>query len=159
MKVASRAEIWKEEWPVKSIEKLSLMHWRAHNWLSKRCWLITESWETEWLEDLQEWEKAYWSWANLDQNALFVILIRITFFKIDRQFFRFCKSSNHSVSHYSVIGQHLLYNQLCALQYINDSFSIFFTGRSSFHISVLEATFIRTIQPNLRRQKEFVYSL
>ena len=51
------------------------------------------------------------------------------------------------------IGQHLLDNQLCALHYNNDRFSIISIGRSSFHLSALEATFIRTLQPNLCRQK------
>ena len=36
--------------------------------------------------------------------------------------------------------------------------SILFTGRSSFHFTALEATFIRTLQPNRCRQQEFVYS-
>ena len=32
-------------------------------------------------------------------------------------------------------------------------------GRTSFHLSTLEATYIKTSKPNLCKQKEFVYSL
>ena len=32
-------------------------------------------------------------------------------------------------------------------------------GRTLFHLSTLEATFIKILQPELCRQKEFVYTL
>ena len=32
-------------------------------------------------------------------------------------------------------------------------------GRTSFHLSTLEATYIKTSKPNLCKQKEFVYGL
>ena len=52
-----------------------------------------------------------------------------------------------SVSYDSSIGQHFLdNNQLCALQYNKNRFSIFSTGCSTFHLSALEATFIKTFQ-------------
>ena len=41
----------------------------------------------------------------------------------------------------------------------NKKFSILARGRSSFHLSALEATFIKSLNPLLCKQKEFVYSL
>ena len=70
-----------------------------------------------------------------------------------------CKSSNYSVSHDSAIGQQLFDNQLCTLHYNNDRFSTHSTSRSSFHLSALEATCIRTLLRILCLQKEFVCSL
>ena len=61
--------------------------------------------------------------------------------------------------HKSAIGQHLLDNAQCALHYNNKKFSILARGRSSFHLSALEATFIKSFNPLLCKQKEFVYSL
>ena len=57
------------------------------------------------------------------------------------------------------IGQHLLDNAQCALQYSNKKFSILARGRSFFHLSALEATFIKSLNLLLCKQKEFVYSL
>lgn len=64
-----------------------------------------------------------------------------------------------SVTCDSAIGQHLLENKSCALKYNNNKFSIIGKGRTPFHLSALEATYIKTTKPNLCRQKEFVYSL
>ena len=50
-------------------------------------------------------------------------------------------------------------NPECATQYSNDQFSILAKARSMFHLSVLEATYIKIRKPILRRQIEFVYSL
>ena len=61
--------------------------------------------------------------------------------------------------HESAIDQHLLDNAQCALHYSNEKFSILARGRSSFHLSALEATFIKSLNPILCKQKEFVYSL
>ena len=61
--------------------------------------------------------------------------------------------------HESAIGEHLLDNAQCALHYSNEKFSILARGRSSFHLSALEATFIKSLNPFLCKQKEFVYSL
>ena len=61
--------------------------------------------------------------------------------------------------HESAIGQHLLDNAQCALHYSNEKFSILARGRSSFHLSALEATFIKSLNPLLCKQKEFVYSM
>ena len=71
-----------------------------------------------------------------------------------------CKANTHPQQfHKSSIGQHLLDNAQCALHYSNEKFSILVRGRSSFHLSALEATFIKSLNPLLCKQKEFVYSL
>ena len=57
------------------------------------------------------------------------------------------------------IGLHLLQNPTCAQHFDDSRFSILAQGRSPFHLSALEATFIKTSTPALCRQKEFVYSL
>ena len=61
----------------------------------------------------------------------------------------------------SAIGQHLLTDQSCAQHYseFDDRFAILAKGRSAFHLSALEATFVKVSQPILCRQKEFVYAL
>ena len=76
---------------------------------------------------------------------------------------RQCKSSTQtntqSLASDSAIGLHLLQNPTCA-QHDDDSiFAILAQGRSPFHLSALEATFIKTFHPALCRQKEFVNSL
>ena len=78
----------------------------------------------------------------------------------DRKAFnRSCKLTNHEPICDSAIGQHLLTNQSCALHYSDDRFSILSKGRSAFHLSALEATYIKVSQPILCQQKEFVYAL
>ena len=76
---------------------------------------------------------------------------------------RRCKSSTQtntqSLASDSAIGLHLLQNPTCAQHYDDSRFSILAQGRSPFHLSALEATFIKTSNPALCRQKEFVYSL
>ena len=59
----------------------------------------------------------------------------------------------------SAIDQHLLENDQSALNYDNKRFSIPATARSSFHLNLLEAAYIKTRRPVLRRQKELVYTL
>ena len=59
----------------------------------------------------------------------------------------------------SAIGLHLLQNKDCASNYNDQQFSILSRARSTFHLSALEATYIKTLKPILCRQKEFVYSL
>ena len=69
------------------------------------------------------------------------------------------KASCHSRQfHESASGQHLLDNPVCASHYSNDKFSILARGRL-FHLSALEATFIKSLKPILCTQKEFVCSL
>ena len=73
---------------------------------------------------------------------------------------RSCKANTRPQQfHESVIGQHLLDHAQCALYYSNEKFSILARGRSSFHLSALEATFIKSLNALLCKQKEFVYSL
>ena len=76
---------------------------------------------------------------------------------------RDCKSSSQSapqdLASDSAIGLHLLQNPTCAQHHDDSRFSILAKGRSPFHLSALEATFIKTSNPILCRQKEFVYSL
>ena len=73
---------------------------------------------------------------------------------------RRCKSSTQtntqSLASDSAIVLHLLQNPTCAQHYDDSRFSILAQGRSPFHLSALEATFIKTSNPALCRQKEFV---
>ena len=57
------------------------------------------------------------------------------------------------------IGQHLLQNPSCAHEYNNGKFSILVRGRTSFHLSTLKATYIKTSKLNLCKQKEYAYGL
>ena len=59
----------------------------------------------------------------------------------------------------SAIGQHLLTNPECAKTYTDDNFRIIGQGRSSFHLSVLESVYIKTQNPVLCKQKDFIFSL
>ena len=59
----------------------------------------------------------------------------------------------------SSIGLHLLQNRDCAAHYHDRQFSILAKARTQFHLAALEAIFIKTQQPILCRQKEFVYYL
>ena len=73
---------------------------------------------------------------------------------------RECKiTSISSVYSDSAIVQHLLENEDCAEHYNDAQFSILATARPLFHLSVLEAIYISSLQSVLRRQKEFIYSL
>ena len=56
-------------------------------------------------------------------------------------------------------GQHLLTNPECAKTYTDDNFRIIGQGRSSFHLSVLESVYIKTQNPVLCKQKDFIFSL
>ena len=59
----------------------------------------------------------------------------------------------------SAINQHLLDNDQCALNYDNKRFSTLAAARSSFHLNLLEAVYIKSRRPVLCRQKKFVYTL
>ena len=73
---------------------------------------------------------------------------------------RRCKANNSPRQfHESAIGQHLPDNPVCTSHYNDDKFSILARGRSLFHLSALEDTFIKSLKPILRKQKDFVYSL
>ena len=72
---------------------------------------------------------------------------------------RLCKRTDTKPDCNSAIGQHLLDNDRCALNYDDKWFSILAAARSSFHLNLLEATNIKTRCPVLCKQKEFVCTL
>ena len=59
----------------------------------------------------------------------------------------------------SSIAQHLLENKACALKFSTNCFSILAYARNDFHLSILEAIFISTLNPDLCKQKKFVLPL
>ena len=70
-----------------------------------------------------------------------------------------CKNISSKINCESAIGQHLITSPECAKTYTDDNFRIIGQTRSSFHLGVLEAVYIKTQNPALRKQKEFVFSL
>ena len=70
-----------------------------------------------------------------------------------------CKNNNPKMTCTSAKGQHLVTNAECAKTYTADNFRIIGQGRSSFHLSVLESVYIKTQNPVLCKQKEFIFSL
>ena len=72
---------------------------------------------------------------------------------------RMCKKNNSNINCESAIGQHLIANPECAKTYTDENFRIIGQARPSFHLSVLESVYIKTQNPVLCRQKEFVFSL
>ena len=70
---------------------------------------------------------------------------------------RSCKQNDTKPDCDSAIGQHLL--EQCALNYDNKRFSILAAARSSFHLNLLKAAYIKTRRPVLCRQKECVDTL
>ena len=71
---------------------------------------------------------------------------------------RACKRKQPTPECDSSIG-HLLENNQCAANYNDDQFSILDTAHSPFHLSLLEASYIKVQRPNLCKQKEFVCTL
>ena len=66
-----------------------------------------------------------------------------------------CKITNTRAVYYdSEIEQYLLENEECAKHYNNAQFSILATARSSFHLSVLEATYINSLQAKSTNRHE-----
>ena len=72
---------------------------------------------------------------------------------------RACKRKQPTPECDSATGQHLLENDQCAVNHNDDQFSILDTARNPFHLSLLEASYIKVRRPNLCKQKEFVYTL
>ena len=70
-----------------------------------------------------------------------------------------CKNISSNDNCESAIGQHLITNPECAKIYTDDNFRIIGQARSSFHLGVLKSVYIKTQNPVLCRQKEFVFSL
>ena len=62
---------------------------------------------------------------------------------------RSCKpfGSFKAETSFSAIGQDLLQNPTCAHEYNDNKFSILARRRTSFHLSTLEATYIKTPKP------------
>ena len=75
------------------------------------------------------------------------------------QLHKSCKQSDTEQSFESAIGRHAIENEQCALNYHSKRFSILTIARSSFHLNLLEAAYIKTQRPVLCRQKEFVHTL
>ena len=63
------------------------------------------------------------------------------------------RTQHQSTSCVSAIGQHLIENANCAEQYNVDAFKILSRQKSITHLRKLEATFIYSMDPMLRRQK------
>ena len=55
--------------------------------------------------------------------------------------------------HESAVGQHLLDSRECASHYNDDKFSILARGCSLFHLSALEATFIKSLKPIVQTKR------
>ena len=72
---------------------------------------------------------------------------------------RCCPMADSQINCESAIGQHLITNPECAKTYTDDNFRIIGQARSSFYLCVLESVYIKTQNPVLCRQKEFVFSL
>ena len=72
---------------------------------------------------------------------------------------RSCKQNDTKTDSDSAIGQHLLENEQCVINYANKWFSILATSRSFFHHNLLEAAYVKTRRLVLCKQKEFVYTL
>ena len=72
---------------------------------------------------------------------------------------RICKNNKSKINCESAIGQHLIANPECAKAYTDDNCRIIGQARSSFHLSVLESVYMKTQNPVLCRQMEFVFSL
>ena len=70
-----------------------------------------------------------------------------------------CKLKRNNPDCDSAIGQHLLDKKQCAANYNDKRFKILADARNSFHLCLLETTFIETRYPILCKQKEFVYTL
>ena len=71
---------------------------------------------------------------------------------------RSCKRTDTKPDCDSAIGQHLLDNDRCALNYDDKRFSILAAARSSFHLNLLDATYIKTRRPVLCRQRVCLHS-
>ena len=69
---------------------------------------------------------------------------------------RACKQSQATPECDSAIGQHFLENAQCAANYNEDQFSILDITRNGFHLSVLEASYIRERRLILCKQNEFI---
>ena len=94
-------------------------------------------------------------------NRLFNFYSYFIFFNnfFREQPLRMCKNISSKINCESAIGQHLIANPECAKTCTGDTFRIIGQARSSFHLGILESVDIKTQNPVLCRQKEFVFSL
>jgi len=100
--------------------------------------------------------KFFWqTWVNLNKLEK----IWVNFVKFDKVWakIKILHPKNIRSPTAVAIGLHFLQNKECA----NNDQQIFILARaiSAFHISALEATYIKTLKPILCLQKEFVYFL
>ena len=72
---------------------------------------------------------------------------------------RLCKTNNFKINCETSIGQHLITNPECAKTYTEENFRIIRQARSPVHLSVLESVYIKTQNPVLCKQKDFIFSL
>ena len=86
-------------------------------------------------------------------------LFELKNFELSQHLHSFWQIFNASHVQESAIGQHFLDNLMCAKNYRDKKFIFILFGRSSFHLSALEAVFIKLSKLNLCRPKEFVYNL
>ena len=59
----------------------------------------------------------------------------------------------------SAIAEHLMSNPVCLANYSRQRFSVIVNARSDYHLRMLEAVYITSLQPVLCRQKRFVSTL
>ena len=59
----------------------------------------------------------------------------------------------------SAIAEHLLKSRECLENYNLSRFTVVARGRNDFHLQVLQSTFIAALEPELCKQKKFVYEL
>ena len=69
---------------------------------------------------------------------------------------RMCKNCDPEMKCDLAIRRHLIKNPECAKTFTDDNFRIIGQARSSFHLSVLESVYIKTQNPVLCKQKEFI---
>ena len=71
----------------------------------------------------------------------------------------FFKNQNAQINVIRMCRSNLLTNSECAKTFSGDNFKIIGQARTSFYLNVLEFFCIKTNDPDLYRQKEFVFSL
>ena len=72
---------------------------------------------------------------------------------------RMCKNIRSKSNCESAIGQHITTNPECATNYTDENFRIIGQAISSFHLGVLESVYIKTQNPVLCKQKDFIFLL
>ena len=72
---------------------------------------------------------------------------------------RMCKNNNPKMTCDAAIRQHIITNPECVKTYTDDKFRIIGQARSSFRLSTLESVYIKTQNPVLCKQKEFIFLL